>query len=565
MNELNADSYVISIPFILLSSIGAIKKLTYSKMLLLQAFLFSQFTIVQLYNSPNGLAAGIFYWLYPYCHYNIILANEVPQIFLIHSILLVVFIVSLLVVILYFIMYKKNKKSTNSSLGKLQDKKSSFDRSPVTRISLKKNKRTILFVIFITFAILLVNINTYQIPNNNAFRSSNDFPYELFIPTFSNGYSTYVQQSPGLYSYYSANNTLFFWPQSVGIGLSRNITSQNLYLSGTFFIKDPTNQLTPPSVIVRSNNLVGGISGGVFIENNSTKLRPLYMSNIANQTLPSNYYLGLSLLHNSSIKAYSYSNYSYAEYKLSYSLVYKKSVLFGAYITKPAASQNILWRMQIDNITYESFVYDSSFISGYFFNSTWHFYTLATVKLHEWLMVGLTFNKNGSITSFVNGYQSTFPKLINQPVEIELNTGMFGNSTKYTAFSFSGIETAIFLMPSVDQNVYFITYIQDPKTNAVTTGKMNDLSDIKITFRETGNGTTTLVVGTTNVTISENAFYIAFGSISPSRLSIGYHFYSVMIKGRTTVPNYLMLVVEDSVIYPVLVLFLLCTDNRRKR
>lgn len=565
INELNADSYVISIPFILLSSVEVIKKLTYSKILLLQTFLISQFSIVQLYNGPNGLAAGIFYWLYPYYHYNIILARDVPQIFLIHSILLIVFIISLLVVILYFVMCKRNSKVTDSNINKIENGGPLVFSSPVINASIEKPKRTVLLVVFLTIAIVSVNFYTYQIPNNNAVKSSNDFPYELFMPSFSNNYSTYVQQSPSLYSYYSANNTLFFWPQSQGIGLSRNITSQDVNILGTFFIKGSAQQVTSPLVIIKSNNLLGGVSSGILIENNSTQLRPIYISNITSDILPSNYYFGSDLLHDTPIRAYSYSNTSYAEYKFNYTLVYGKSILYGAYITRPSKNQDILWRMQIDNITYEAFVYGSSLISGYYFNSTWHLYSVTTVKLREWFVLGIAFNKNGTITSLANEHQLTFPRLVDLRGAIELNTGMFGNSTRYKAFSFSGIETAMFLIPSVDQNIHFLTYIEDQKTNTIFVDKITNLSNINIAFRKLTQGTVTLVIGNANVTLRENTSYITFGSISPSKLMIGYNFYSIIIKGRSTGPNYLVLVEEDSLIYPALVLLFACMENWRKR
>lgn len=564
INELNADSYVVLIPFILLSSMDTINNFTYFKSLLLQTFLFAQFAIVQIYNGPNGLASGIFYWLYPFYQYNITLANDIPRIYLVHSILLVFFLASLSYVIFFFVRNKKMEELNNVSVVKRERESSSIKAYPVIYNNRRRERRTLFYVLLITFIFLFVNFSTFQIPTGSTIKSYDNLPNELFMPVMSNGYSTYIQQSPGLYSYYSTNNTLFFWPQLVGIGLSRNVTSQNLNMSGTFFVKEEPKQLTSPSVIIKTNNLVGGVGAGILIQNNTKQVTPSFISNITSKILPAGYYLGLELLHNSPIKAYAYSNKSYAQYQLNYSVIAGKSLMFGALVTQPAKRQTILWKMQIDNITYESFIVGSSLISGYYSDSMWHLYNSATlVKLGVWFVVGITFNKNGSVTSFVNQNQLTFPSLDSLPRQIELNTGMFSDTTNFTAFSFSGIETAIFLLPSVSKYVHFFSYIENKKANSTVISGIENTSNIKIIFGETTLGKVMMTIGNTSVILPENVNYINFGSISFSQLSIGYHFTSIVLSGKSTGTNFLVLTVEDSMIYPLFVILYIYEVNRK--
>lgn len=541
------DAYVILIPFSLILSFIAFKTTNFLKTLSLQAFLFFAFAIAMLFDGLQ-YATGLFYWSYPFLHKNIRIYKLFINIKLINELLLVFFVLSLIASLIIFQLSYHNRRKQERYIGNFP----AFNVGAApSDFSLSRDIKQLLFPIFAILIILFTSMLAFHSGLATSIQTENTFPEMFFYPTHGNG-QFFQQPAPGIVCYNSKSNEIFFWNQPNGSAFSRNVTDQNLRLSGSISL---TNASFPGTsgikmTLLSSTNLSAGIYKVLNIPNNLSYIP--YKEKVNASIITTNKSLNTVLDFHNPTNVFFLLNNSFINYSLPYKNLEGQELIFAAELTKAASSQNILWVLTIGSTSYEAFTIGSIFFAGFYENNSWHLSKVnADVQMDQWFTTGITFHNSTSIIANVNGNTITLPIFYNEPVgNVSLNVGRYSNFNSMAPFSFTGFETRIFEINPTQNHFIYFSYVKNRTNGDFSMNVLKNFTNVKFLFLINTDRHFTLTIGNSSLTSFQPPYIISFGLLSTPYSDLSIKVINFKIGSNYLGENYLMPIIEITILYP---------------
>lgn len=544
--SLNADDYVILIPLFLIELFVVTTKNIGIKFYIFQIPILIELILAQIYNGP-GYATGIFYWIYPFIHKNIVLSTYIPNLTLWHDLAVIGIVVSLGFTFVYILLTKHSNSNLRMPLTP-GNEFNSLENTP---------KKRYIIVFFLVALILLTAMPLVHETNNTSdITACETFPQLLFMPSVSSS-DLFHQPSPCYFQYFKSNNTLNMHNLiNESIQLTRNLTSQDFTMTGNYSINISKTNVGYFQSAFGLGNISVGDSNSLYLQNGLNYIRPNSVSNITKGANLSGW-LGPSIYYNNSISTNEFNNTSYLVYNFTYAQLKGNSLVSSFNLKRNAKSQNILWRLKYNNITLEAFIVDGTLYSGYKLENKWHLSRKVTdIKCNEWIPELLTFTNSSKIKLNIAGFTSfiSLPD-ISVNCTVSLNYGRYSNINKNNAYSFSGTETDLALAKGIKLKNRYTNFIYENSTNLVKSISETPEYKDSFTFKILKHSTCIIINGDkTDI----NARYSIFSIRTPgdNGPSLSVRFEILRISSFKEHNSYLFFISFYTVIYPIVLILL---------
>lgn len=535
-NLVNQDSYVILIPFIILSYVLVTgERFNYKKSLKYTIFLLPLYIFGGFFPASFN-TSGIFYWGFSLFHTQIVLYDILPFSYFIWKTLLLVFIVLGFITIIFPIcMSKRCNENIKPEFEHLNLKGEANFNAKTSKIGKLLVHHRLTKTIAFALALLMILV-VFQSTFNSADDGSG-LPLQLFYPRSVNG--NYVFETNNTFQVTNHNTQLVIPTGTQPIYLFRNVSSQNVELSTKVIM--PPNIRSVSSAIVplfRTDQLSFGIGRLPVGLNDSEKVnisssRAVQVANINTN------------LFNSSGNFLSFSGDSI----VNYSQIKDESFSFVSanFLTKIIYGQNILFTVKSNDVVIQAFLYNSEYYLGYDYNNTWIYKsTPLFFSTDQWIMISCSINgESGTVNCTVNGANLTLTlgNILSSPYTISQGMADPNVTTDSIFYGFASqpfviptltldTKTAVFIM---NGSALYLLYTQSKYVNLSFTDNSSK-SSIMLEHNKVLNGS--------------SSSYIEIGKLSSLPINIEFNNISFNDYGLNTLPFLLFLTLGFSLLLP---------------
>ena len=541
---LNADAYVVIVPFLILCVVQSFRVFEFRTTFLLQVFLLVQFILVQIYNGASGVS-GIFYWIYPFFPNSINLIRYVQNVFLLHITILMVYLVSLSADMTLF-----------AWASKPEENKFSFSEGRDYPI-IQKTKVMGKPIVIISFFLIAILVLSGVAMNNTAVSkdiniNSTSLPYMLFLPTI-NGY--YAMPSVGTYQYSYNNNSFYFWSNANTVSLYRNVSSQSIYMKGIIRIYGNVSEVGANQIIFASSNITSGIAQDIFLPQNYSNLTPSTTSNTKNLSSLGTNKIGTYIHSENNLGGLSLANNSYVQYNSNYSILEGETIVFGQKAMVSTTSPYQIWNLTVGNISYVLSLNDHSLSIGYLTGASLVKKVFPISDLVEkWTMSTVTFVNLSTLKISFDSVSAYLPIYnIHPNSKISLSIGNTNDANKTKANHFMGEETNVIIVPHIINYLKTISFVTDSSNGALVISLLTNSSIIPFEEKISSAEDLYLKLGNTTLNSTTPPSYLAFGVLSKSYWPFSISFEAFSLSSTRTEHNYLGIVIDFGLILPAVV------------
>lgn len=554
---LNADSFVFAIPFMIICYVS-LKSLKPSLIgaFLLQIFLLPDFLIAELIDGP-GHVSGVFYWIYPYFPNQIDLSNYIARLHILIEILATVSVVMLIGICSYLLFANS---STRYEHQNIKEREKNFgEKAMVGDLPTSARKRSVLSVLMVLLIVsstVLGAMLLSGVPNDNRISGQSNFPYMMFIPNQTSS-GNYVMQYPGSYQYFSSNDTLHYYTNSSAVGFYRDISGTDFNFGANVSVGNLHNNLGNFQRILVAGNISVGESIPVHINRSTNVLNWTTSHNVTTLTNVSQYSVNNpGFISDAPVNIFNFLSTSLVNYDFNYSNFVGKTIFAAARIASFANSQNVLWHMQLAGRSYESFLAGNYFYTGCKLGVNWSFHQVyLPISLDQWFLYGITFQVNGTFSSFVNGINEliTIPPLSSSTSGV-ITTGTFEGPNE-ESFSFSGNQTNLYFARNTSRVSSEIYYLYSGKNLLFSYITDSSKPQFGLSLSSHYGGDYNVSIGKLSRNEKGNLNSIVFGKLNLNKASVSFSNIKLEYYKSSSEVNYFILVLIVGILYPLLLYF----------
>ncbi len=547
------DLYLYSFTFLVLTIAYFQRYLDYRKMSLLGLISFIPLAIVQQFYWGLDGTTGLFYYLFPTTHQYIALYNLISAQFINQLISLLIIVNAFIIISIIFIILSKRQVNNivfmSEGIGaSTHSRYLSAERYVVNKY---RKEKLIAVVIIILLVGTIIPVNLELSSGSNVY-----FPQLLFASYGNN--EGYVFESQNTYHVSQTNDTLGIKSNLGMFYLTRDLIGQNYAID--FGLKEFVNISSVSTTQILASNLFNvSVQNIVNIPSNSTYISPSYNQNIVN-------YLGLngkygypSNLNYTSEFISNVSGNSYAAYNISKQDLVNKSLIFSEYVAQLERNETLLWQIKLDNVTYQSFLINSTLFENFYAGGLWHTHSVFVGNaVGKWHFLSINFVAHGLVSNF-DGINYFMPASYGHGSLAKFSLGAFEpNSIYYNNYSLCGAVSPIFLLNSSEYSIHLRPIVR--LTNGIQYSQYSALLNISI---YNSNYQTVMIVNNHNMSINGSMKYISIGKLNNSNVGLEYYFHSVYFSTSSFIDNNFLRILIILTLYTPVFLGIVAVSNMK--
>lgn len=532
---LNADAFVIAVPFVLLALAENWRgELRWIHGLAVQAFLAPIFAIALLVNGPSYVE-GIYYWSYPYLFRAGSILGGSPEASIVLRILLLVYL--LLFATTFYVLLGRPRITPGAARARGPP-----HTSP--RRLVGRPDRALGRGAAVVAATLLLSVLLVRTPGGAAITAP-AVPALFFNPEDPSTGASYLP-APSNYWYYPTNGTVGFAPSNIPTGLERNVSGEGFSLRSIVTIPGFGSVVGDDYPFLELGRYLAGVAVPLRIGPTTTLLTPTLLDNASPRVAPSSEWESTVTQPQIPIPEYLMGPNSSVDYLVNLTPLEGSAVLFLAQRATVAPGQDLLWHATIAGTTYESYLHEQRFSAGYLRDGVWHLIAVpAYLGLNSTFFAGLSIAPDGAFAAVLNNRSIALPGVAHGPASIVLGEYVSAD------YSFTGLESHLLVEPQAALTGPVLAFLETTSGRVLAETPANSGSVHSVSLSLTPTGAFSLSIDSSLPTGGLSAASVVLGRVTAATFSCYLHSNSLVVDPAPTAANFLSLTLLVTAFYPL--------------
>ena len=478
----------------------------YWRMMLFQVFLVPVYLLVQMFNGP-GQVTGIYYWLYPYLHQNVILYNTLGKSPVAQG-LFAAYTAGTIATIVALVWLERRAARGTSEIAAMTPPPRPLRPAPVSRRALIGVVVVGALLVTVPIAIAYATPNGTPLESHQQLNTQDFYAYDVQTPLL------YPLAGPNTYSVDSSAGTLSIFGQAPPIGFARNIAETTNRVNLTVSVKPSSNVGPVPvwqtnqSEVLFSSMLTRGPGEMTWTPVTTQGLTPT-----TSQIPPIS---GTTLV-------YAMAGDHALEYQEPPAALSGRQEFFAAQFNGNSSSKNTLWTAFFNP---ESAA-EGYLNGGYLYLATesganWTIARIATSAVEgQWFLTGFEFDTDTDrVSAFVNNAGLSLPLNLSSSGDYTVFLGKYNLSSEFDQReAWIGNLTSVYSLTPAE--IGFVSGFYAATAGSPEPVLVGDGDSVTIQYYSSGSRGS-LQVNSTNLTFGAADSLMLFGKLAASPASVDF-------------------------------------------